>query len=499
MPNIWPDLQAILSFDTATGTGLISLFTAGLWLLAAWIGVYALVQWRRCRRTASYYDELLEGVSEAQMLERRKRLRDDAAEAGSLGRFWIDFDDSLVLAPDGSQLFQSVAADSIFHDGTVNAPLMRNHQLTIAPVFLLLLGIAGSLTTLLLVGNAAAAFVPTIWGVIVAALTFVMIKSLQALVRQPVADLQMRIDGLFSQLTSEQVLSKIADHSGRSAASLQEMITILEQQMEMILARTRQAVRFEHNKSLEQILSPGVEGLVGDLNTKSEAILAELKDQYLAEVEEAHKTQSVMLSDSIQAMKDDTEQMGLEIANFFVQVDQQFRTVDAAAEKRQEDMEARLNEAMTELKSEMETRLTASSADSQSVLALLKGEVADQMRSLEAKESERESRLFGEIRALEAKDGEREKRLFDEIRALETKDQERQARLSDEIKRVCELQASLAARVDALMERQDQDFQALQAIVRTIVAGFKGDVPPQNPGDLQSVPRSPAASYETRK
>ena len=481
MPNIWPDLQPVLSFETSTGIGLISLFTVCLWFLAAWAGVIALVQWLRCRWSTSFYTELLEGVSEAQMLERRDRLREEATDAGSRGALWIEYDESLVLAPDGSRIFQSVPAQTVFHDGSVNAPLMRNTLLNIAPVFLLLLGIAGSFTTLQLAGGAAAAFVPTLWGVIVAALLFVLVKGLQLSVRTPLANLQARIDGLFSSLTSEQVLSKISDHSRTSAESLQEMITILEQQMEMILARTRQAVRFEHNKSLEQILSPGVDKLVGDLNAKSENILSDLKVQYLEEVEEAHKAQSIMLSDSIQTIKDDTEQMGLEIANFFVQVDQQFRTVDAAAEKRQEDMEARLNEAMASTQSELELRLKAAAADSQSVLALLKGEVADQ------------------IKALDVKDSERETRLFDEIKALENKDQERQARLSDEIKRVCELQASLAARVDALMERQDQDFQALQAIVRTIVAGFKSDAPPKTGGELKAVPTPAAAPYESRK
>jgi len=481
VPNIWPDLQPVLEFETTTGIGLISIFTVCLWLLAAWVGIFALLQWRWCRRSASFYTELLEGVSEAQMLEQRARLREEATEAGQRGALWIKFDESLVLAPDGSRIFQSVPANTIFHADTVNAPLERNALLNITPVFLLLLGIAGSFTTLLLVGAAAAAFVPTIWGVIVAALVFALIKGLQFSVRRPLADLQLQIDGLFSRLTSEQVLSKIADHSRTSADSLQEMISILEHQLEMILARTRQAVRFEHNKSLEQILSPGVDKLIGDLNEKSEGILADLKTQYLEEVDDAHKTQSIMLSDSIQSIKDDTEQMGLEIANFFVQVDQQFRSVDAAAEKRQEEMEERLNDAMTSTQGELETRLKAAAADSQSVLALLKGEVADQ------------------IRALEEKDKEREARLFDEIKSMEAKDQDRQARLSDEIKRICELQASLAARVDALMERQDQDFQALQAIVRTIVAGFKSDVPPKNPADLKAVPPQAAASYETRK
>lgn|GEM_PF-5062157 len=481
MPNMLPDWQAVFSFETTTGIGLISLFTVCLWFLAGWVAVFALLQWRACRRSASFYVELLDGVSEAQMLERRDRLREEATEAGQRGALWVDFDESLVVAPDGSRIFQSGPAQTIFHAGTVNGPLEHNPLLNVSPVFLLLLGIAGSFTTLLLAGGAAAAFVPILWGLIVAAVLFVLIKGLQLSVRGPLTDLQARIDGLFSSLTSEQVLSKIADHSRTSADSLQEMITILEQQMEMILARTRQAVRFEHNKSLEQILSPGVDKLIGDLNEKSESILSDLKTRYLEEVEDAHKTQSIMLSDSIQTIKDDTEQMGLEIANFFVQVDQQFRSIDAAAEKRQEDMEGRLNEAMASTQSELETRLNSAAADSQSVLALLKGEVADQ------------------IKALEVKDTERESRLFDEIRALETKDQDRQVRLSDEIKRICELQASLAARVDALMERQDQDFQALQAIVRTIVAGFKSDAPPKSPADLQAVPSQATAPYETRK
>ena len=482
MLNIWPDLQAVLSFNTASGTGLVGLFSVGLWLLAGWVGVYALLQWRRCRKARQFYDQLLEGVSEAQMLERRARLREEASEVGALGRLWVDFDDSLVSEPDGSRLFQSVSADSIFHDGTLNAPLTRNVLLNVGPVFLLLFGIAGSFATLLLAGNAAAAFVPTLWGVIVSALVFVLIKSLQRLVRGAVVDLQTRVNALFSRLTSEQVLSRISDHSRTSAASLQEMITILEQQMEMILARTRQAVRFEHNKSLEQILAPGVDALVGDLNAKSEAILTELKGSYLEEVEDAHKSQSVMLSDSIQAMKDDTEQMGLEIANFFVQVEQQLRSIDAAADKRQEEMESRLNDVLATSQSELETRLRAAAADSQSVLALLKGEVAEEIRTLEVRGQDNQTRLSEEIRSLEAKD------------------QERQARLSDEIKRVCELQASLAARVDALMERQDQDFQALQAIVRTIVAGFKGDPAPSQTNDLQAVRQSAmGAPYETRK
>ena len=85
MPKIWPNFEQAFAFDAFGGEALSSLFVILLWAMAILSLLYAVFSWRRCVRRQHFYDDLLAGMSEAQLLERRNLLRETAAEAGRDG------------------------------------------------------------------------------------------------------------------------------------------------------------------------------------------------------------------------------------------------------------------------------------------------------------------------------------------------------------------------------------------------------------------------------
>lgn len=252
--KLLPNFEVLWRGDLATPEAFSSAIVTFLLLVLGFFALKATYEYFSARRAIRFYRGLLKsaGLEVTSLGEfdpstlpgKRRDLLNEASKSSSHGRLWREFDESLVMSPDGSRLSNTLDASHFFNTHTLARGLTENRLMAAVPGFLTAIGVIGTFAGLQMglanlnlensqevaeikagiaavTAGAAIAFMTSVWGVGTSVLFNFYEKFLERNVRGGIAKLQNEVDYLYPRIIAEQSLVSIADSSQRSFDSLQ--------------------------------------------------------------------------------------------------------------------------------------------------------------------------------------------------------------------------------------------------------------------------------------
>jgi hypothetical protein len=95
------------------------------------------------RLKIGFFEHLLAGIESEQLVEQRANLRDKAQKDPILSDLWLEFDETLVISPDGKRLWNTVDAAIFFSTHTLASGITESRLIAAVPGFLTAVGVIG--------------------------------------------------------------------------------------------------------------------------------------------------------------------------------------------------------------------------------------------------------------------------------------------------------------------------------------------------------------------
>ena len=237
------------------------------------------------RLKIGFFEHLLADIESEQLVEQRANLRDEARKDPTLGGLWLEFDETLVISPDGRHLWNTVDAAIFFNTHTLASGITESRLIAAVPGFLTAVGVIGTFAGLqlglsglnvaggqnlgetanqiqLLIGSASIAFLTSVWGILSSVVFNFVEKYIEQLLRGRIARLQEQIDTIFPKIRPEQKLIEIEEHNRESRNALQGLAEKIGDRMQETMLHIADNISESVSKSLAATLGPAVEKLV---------------------------------------------------------------------------------------------------------------------------------------------------------------------------------------------------------------------------------------------
>ena len=474
--QLWPKFDLILKGDISSPDGLSALFVFGLLSLFVIFAILSIWNYRKANTHLKFYRSLIDGLTAEKLLEKRREIVNTALLNTKHGHLWREFDESLVHIPYKNRLCNTLDAGHFFNTQTISRGLTENRLLSAVPSFLTAIGVIGTFAGLQmglagldvtssdtaelklgiggLIGGASIAFMTSVWGVLTSVIFNFFEKLLERWIRFSITDFQNEVDYLYPRITAEQSLTNIEDFSRQSTEKLAELDEKIGHKMQEAMQQASIVIRDGMEQSLNTILGPAIEKLVGNAQSGSEKALEAMLDRFLDGVGSAGDSQKIMMESAAAQIAQASGGMSAGLNDFTASMDQQ---ITSMAEKNA----AILQEVESTLKEQITQQHTAESRRQEALTQGMDGFVSDLRVQLQEISSQNKSIMQDVSSALTAQiDSQREQ---DSARNKSQREQDlaRNETLDEQLTKFQGSQAEISKSIETVIQTQQQQNVAL--------------------------------------
>ena len=327
MGQLLPDFHSISNGFPSTGAELSAWFVTLLVLLTAFFLAFSLHKFRQTCRRVRFVQNTLQPLDRHSVAEHRHVLTEQTAQDSTIGTLWRQFDQTLIEHERQQKLYLSSTCDAacFFNPSTLAPGLADSRLLAAVPGFLTALGVIGTFAGLQLglsglnisgnvsveqmkagvseiINGARFAFLTSVWGVTLSVIFNLTEKSIERLVRRRITHLQYAIDALFTRISAEEQLERIANDSEQTRRSLQELAEKIGDRMQVSLFDAVAGVQSSLETSLEKIMSPAINTLVDETSDSNQKALDQLLERFMDRFGVAGDQQRQAIEKSSQGM-----------------------------------------------------------------------------------------------------------------------------------------------------------------------------------------------------
>ena len=409
----------------------------GYFLYRLWQG------YQSANQKINFFKDLLGDTERSQLVTDRRSLCDDARENKDCGEIWQDFDESLVMSPDGEHLYNTLDADHFFNSHTLARSVTESRLLAAVPGFLTAIGVIGTFLGLqlglealelntgdieqlkngisTLISSASIAFKTSVWGVGFSLVFNAIEKFVEGRLRNEIASLQTRIDELFPRITAEKSLLEIEGHSKTSKDTLNGLAEQIGERMQVAVQGMADSVTTGMEQSLAKVMEPAIAKLVNasnDLANKqgksSEDALKKLLEEFSNQLGKAGTEQGAALNQASRGINSSINQWGDTMSRFMAQLNMTITRLEEMGREQQQAISVTIGKSVAE-----QEKLSKENSDQtrQVIGELVKGfreerekenEVSHQRREQNAQdEADRQQKLMDQLASfMEKQNGE---------------------------------------------------------------------------------------------
>ncbi|GAB3227604.1 anti-phage ZorAB system protein ZorA [Pseudaeromonas pectinilytica] len=364
------------------------------------------------RRINALHSLLSEQSRETLAQTRRETLqRAKQLKADNIGKLWQEFDESLVMSSDQTQLFNTLDAEHFFNAKTLATGLTASRLLAAAPSFLVAIGVLGTFVGLTiglegLVGNtseidtlksginklisgAAVAFTTSVWGVASSLGLNLLEKLLERKALNLIQSIQNEIDFLYPRLPAEQSLVHIAEYSKESKEALQELHERIGDRLQESINGMSEAMQNALTDTLNNIMGPAIQTLVHSTSQQSSQVMENLVGSFMEGMSSAGRVQGEQLEKVAADVNTAVSSMGERLEQLFSKLStQQASSLDA-----QDEQSRRFQEQLQQLANSADER----QGQLESRFGKMMGDLAQQHEQQQATLLEQQQKMLGSL------------------------------------------------------------------------------------------------------
>ena len=347
--ELLPNFAALQDGTFSTPEAFSSLVVALLLLVLVIFSLTAIHAFFKARSAVRFYRGLLTiagfddkaqtDFDRSSLPDKRRDLLNTALKKPAYGRLWREFDESLVMSPDGAILSNTLDASHFFNAHTLARGLTENRLMAAVPGFLTAIGVIGTFAGLQMglanlnlqnsqevaeikagIGavtmGAAIAFMTSVWGVGTSVLFNLFEKILERNVRSAIARLQRHVDYLYPRIIAEQSLVRIADFNQRSHDSLQCLAEKIGDQMQEAMTQATSSMSREFQDALNKILAPAIDSLVNNASRTSESVIKDVVANFSERLGEAGEQQRSLMEEATGQINMATSNLAQQLSQF---------------------------------------------------------------------------------------------------------------------------------------------------------------------------------------
>lgn len=345
--KLWPDFGELLNGNFSTAHGFSAVVVAFLFFVFLISLLVSFFKFFKAHQQIIFFRNLLKDITAENLVSRRRDLLNRARNSKP-GKLWIEFDESLVLPPDGKRLYNTLDASHFFNTSSLGCGLIDNRLIAAVPGFLTAIGVLGTFAGLQMglgtlelnkdagvevlragighmISGASIAFLTSVWGVLTSVLFNFIEKFLERKTRKQITELQKQIDYLFPRITPEEVLLKIEDYTKNSDQTLAGLAEKIGDRMQETLLEVNRSIQQELTTSLEKILRPALEKLAEEATHTSTNALESIVDAFLERARELGKKQQVEMEQAAANLNKSVEDLNNVIFGFSEKIENNTR------------------------------------------------------------------------------------------------------------------------------------------------------------------------------
>ncbi|WP_386412783.1 anti-phage ZorAB system protein ZorA [Stutzerimonas stutzeri] len=398
---LWPDFSLLFSAESNGVSAWFWIATAAIFAISVFfVGLH----YRRFKLRMVAVQSLLEGQTKESLAQTRREVmqKSQGLNAPNIGMLWREFDESLVLSPDQSQLFNTLDAEHFFNARTLAGGLTGSRLLAAAPSFLVALGVLGTFVGLTIgltklnidshssteqmrqgidwmIQGAAVAFTTSVWGVAFSLLLNFIEKMFERKALSSIQVLQHKIDFLYPRIPAEQSLVHIAEYGKESKEALQELHERIGDRLQETLQGMHEGLQQALTDALNNIMGPAIQTLVNSTSQQSSQVMeklvgnfmdgmtsvgreqGQLMQQAASDVNAAVGGMTERLNQLFGALTDQQTQQLQSASEQNRRFEEQLQRISSGADERQAKLESRFGELMGNLTNQLHTQLGAAS------------------------------------------------------------------------------------------------------------------------------------------
>lgn len=485
LQHLWPDFSAL-------GIGGSDALSVYFWLAMVMIFIatlfFMLRHGLKFRARMRALNSLLEGQDRESLAgARRETLQKvNGIEERDVRLIWSEFDESLVITEDQKKIFNTLDASYFFNAKTLAPGLTGSRLLAAVPSFLVAIGVLGTFVGLTiglsglvgasdevealkggineLISGATVAFMTSVWGVFFSlALNFIE-KLFEGNVLNKISKLQQRIDELYQRIPAEQSLLYIAEHSKESKLALQELHERIGDRLQETLSGMSDAMQHAVTDALNTVMAPAIQALVSNSSEQSSQALTALVEQFMSSMASVGREQGGQMQQAAADVNTAVSSIGERLDHLFTnlseqqnqqldlakqqsnQFSSQLQEITHAADQKQEQLEQRFGELMSNLSSQIETQLGVTQSHDEQRQAAFKQQMNESSSSQTALLEQLSQTVSQQVQSMTEVGTERDKhfeqiasnvmatlntQLSGQMNAAETQDQARNQRFSE--------------------------------------------------------------------
>ena len=398
LAHLWPNFAANLIGDPE---GISVIFWVLMTLVFALASGFVLRHFLQYRARIKAVRSLLKDQTKETLAQNRRAILKRAGEisVGDVGPLWREFDESLVISADNSQLYNTLDAEHFFNGRTLARGLTASRLLAATPSFLVAIGVLGTFVGLTIglvslnvssdevetlklgidkmIQGASVAFLTSVWGVLYSLLLNLLEKVAERHALAEIGALQHEIDFLYPRIPAEQSLVHIADHTRESMTALQELHERIGDRLQETVQGMSEAMQQALSDTLNNIMKPAIDALVTQSSQQTTAVLDGLVGRFLESMGSAGRQQGELMEKAASSVNSAVANMAGQLSQLVQTIDEQQRfqrdrteeqtarfdeqleRLSSQADERQKTLEQRFSQLMTGLGKEIETQMGA--------------------------------------------------------------------------------------------------------------------------------------------
>lgn len=345
--NLLPNFDALGSIPETSDqlSGYFVVFLIGTFIFFVLVSFKALFG---ARKKIVWLEKILANETSQTVVKNRQNLREQANKVKhNAGHLWKEFDETLIEAEIGGtvHLHNIYDADHFFNTSTLAAGVTESRMLAAVPGFLTAFGVIGTFVGLQLglsglhigngisvndmkdglenvIGGATIAFTTSVWGVFLSVLFNFIEKVLERQARGWIDRVQTRIDELFPRFSAESQLQRIAYDGTQSREALQGLAEQIGQKMQESLLEATAGIQNGLETSLEKIMAPAIDKLVGETTDGNQKALEQLVENFLSRFGEQGEFQRQAMDAASKGVGEALSSMSLTLNGFVNHMEQ---------------------------------------------------------------------------------------------------------------------------------------------------------------------------------
>lgn len=410
LAHLWPNFSQMLNGNALGISAWFWSLTFGIFALSLFFLIKHYLHFRMRNQALR---SLLDNQSKETLAQTRRETLQRAKQlkADNIGKLWQEFDESLVMSSDQTQLFNTLDAEHFFNAKTLATGLTASRLLAATPSFLVAIGVLGTFVGLTiglegLVGNtaeietlksginklisgAAVAFMTSVWGVAFSLLLNLFEKLFERSALIHIQALQNEIDFRYPRLPAEQSLVHIAEYSKESKEALQELHERIGDRLQESINGMSEAMQNALTDTLNNIMGPAIQTLVHSTSQQSSQVMENLVGSFMEGMSSAGRVQGEQLEKVAADVNTAVSSMGERLEQLFSKLStQQTSSLDA-----QEEQSRRFQEQLQQLANSADER----QGQLESRFGKMMGDLAQQHEQQQTTLLEQQQKMLGSL------------------------------------------------------------------------------------------------------